>query len=76
MTMLTRNGARFKTAAQGRRETIGAANAHLVVIRRFGMCALMVLLAGGAATGVIALKTAIFLLRHHYHSLSAGSAIF
>ena len=33
------------------------------------MCALVVLLAGGAAAGVIALKTAIFFLRYHYHSL-------
>ena len=51
MTMLTHNGARFKSAAQGRRDTTGAANAHLAVIRRFGMCALMVLLAGGCAHG-------------------------
>jgi hypothetical protein len=78
MTILTHTGARFKPAAQssGRRDTAGAANAHLAVIRRFGMCALAVLLAGGAAAGVIALKTAIFFLRYHYHSLGAGSAIF
>jgi hypothetical protein len=36
------------------------------MIKRFYLCALAILLAGGAAAGVIALKTAIFFWRFHY----------
>src|SRR6478735_4931715 len=59
--MLTHTGAHLNPQSSGRRDTAGAANAHLAVIRHFGMYALVVLLAGGAAGGVIALKSAIFL---------------
>jgi hypothetical protein len=34
----------------------GAAEAHLAKIKRFGMCALTLLLVGGALTGIVALR--------------------
>jgi hypothetical protein len=34
----------------------GAAEARLATIKRFGMCALTLLLAGGALTGIVALR--------------------
>ena len=46
-----------------------AARAHLAVLKRFLLCALAVLVAGGAVGGVIALKTAVYFSRYH---LGAG----
>jgi hypothetical protein len=43
----------------------GAAKAHLATIKRFCMGALMVLMAAGALTAVIALKAAIYYWRFH-----------
>jgi hypothetical protein len=34
----------------------GAAEAHVAMIKRFGICALTILLAGSALAGIIALK--------------------
>jgi hypothetical protein len=52
MTMLTHTGNRFKPASysSGRRDTAGATpvGAHLEVVKRFCVCAVAVLLAGGA----------------------------
>jgi hypothetical protein len=44
----------------------GAARAYLTVIKRFCVCVLTVLLAGGALAAVIALKTAIYFWRSHF----------
>ena len=40
--------------------------ARLVMLKRFCLCALTVLLAGGAVAAVIALKTAIYFSYHHF----------
>jgi hypothetical protein len=70
MTMLTHAGGQFKPArySSGARDTAGtgATNAHLAMIQRFCMCALTILMAGGAVAGIIALKTAIALSRLGY----------
>jgi hypothetical protein len=42
-----------------------AARAHLTVIKRFCLCVLTVLLAGGALAAAIALKTAFSFWRFH-----------
>jgi hypothetical protein len=70
MTMLTHTCAPSKPAPHlsERRDTVGAgaADAHLAMIKRFCLCALTILVAGGAAAGVIALKAAIYFWRFHY----------
>jgi hypothetical protein len=67
MTMLTHTGGRFKPArcSSGGRDiaATGPANARMAMIKRFCLCALTVLVAGGALAGIIALKAAIFLSR-------------
>jgi urea transporter len=71
MTMLTHLGGPFKRApySSGKREAAvsGTAQAHLAVIKRFGICVLMALLVGSAVAGVMALKAAVFLSRFNYH---------
>lgn len=42
------------------------ATAHMAAIKRFCLCALVILLTGGALAGVIALKAAIYLARLNY----------
>jgi hypothetical protein len=69
MTMLTHiggpsNRARYSSARQVTASR-GTAKAHLATIKRFCMGALMVLMAAGALTGVIALKAAIYYWRFH-----------
>lgn len=70
MTMLTHTGNRFKPASYspGRRDTAGATpvGAHLAVFKRFCVCAVAVLLAGGAVTGIIAIRTAAYFWRFPY----------
>jgi hypothetical protein len=70
MTMLTHTGGRFKRAPHSsqRRDTVAArpAAAHLAMIKRFCMCALTVLAAGGAVAGIMALKIIAYLPRIHY----------
>jgi hypothetical protein len=69
MTILTHMGGpskrtRYSSARQGTFGK-GAAKAHLATIKRFCIGALMVLMAAGALTGVIALKAAIYYWRFH-----------
>lgn len=70
MTMLTHTGNRLKPASysSGRRATAGATpvGAHLAVFKRFCVCAVAVLLAGGAVAGIIAVKTAAYFWRFPY----------
>jgi hypothetical protein len=70
MTMLTHTRGPFERVpyASGRRDTAGAgaAQAHLAMIKRFCICALTMLVAGGAVAAVIALKTAVYLSRLNY----------
>ena len=70
MTMLTHAGNRFKPASysSGRRDIAGAApvGAHLATFKRFCVCAVAVLLAGGAVAGIMAVKTAAYFWRFPY----------
>jgi hypothetical protein len=60
MTMLMHTRGPFEGAPNSseRRDAAGAdaAEARLAMIKRFGICALALLLAGGALTGIVALK--------------------
>jgi hypothetical protein len=60
MTMLTHARGPFQrpTYSPERQDaaTPGAAEAHVAMIKRFCICALTILLAGGALAGIIALK--------------------
>ena len=60
MTMLTHARGPFQrsTYSPERQDaaTPGAAEAHVAMIKRFGICALTILLAGSALAGIIALK--------------------
>jgi hypothetical protein len=69
MTMLTHTRGPFKPApnSSGRHDTATAgADARLAMIKPFYMWAFAILLAGGAAAGLTALRTAIFVWRFHY----------
>jgi hypothetical protein len=70
MTMLTHPRGPFERAADssGRPDTVGAAaaKAHLATIKRFCICALTVLAAGGVLAAIIALKATIYLSRLNY----------
>lgn len=44
----------------------GTANAHMAMIKRFCVSALLALLAGGAVAGIMALKGAAYFWRFHY----------
>jgi hypothetical protein len=70
MTMLTHTRSPLERAAYSsqRRDTVAArpAAAHLAMIKRFCMCALTVLAAGGAVAGIMALKIIAYLPRIHY----------
>jgi hypothetical protein len=70
MTMLTHSRSLFEPAphSSARRGDTGqgAALARLAMIKRFYLCTLVAVLAGGAAAGMIALKTAIFFSRFHH----------
>ena len=67
MTMLTHTRNRFKPASHssGRRDTPGATpvGVHLAAFKRFCVCAVAVLFAGGAVAGIIAVKTAAYFWR-------------
>ena len=67
MTMLTHTGNRFKAVSysSGRRDRAGATpvGAHLAASKRFCVCAVAVLFAGGAVAGIIAVKTAAYFWR-------------
>jgi len=67
MTLLTHTGRPFERAAysSAKREQTGA-NAHLAMIKRFGLIALTSLLAISAVGGIIAMKTAAY-LSHFTH---------
>jgi hypothetical protein len=41
-------------------------DAHLAMVKRFCLCALAALLAGGAVAGIMALKVAALFWRLHY----------
>jgi hypothetical protein len=70
MTMLTHTRGRFERTAHssGRQGAIGtaAAKAHPATIKRFCICALTLLAAGGALAAIIALKAAIYVPRFNY----------
>ena len=61
MTMLMHTRGPFERAPSSleRQDAAGAdrAEARLAMIKRFGICALTLLLAGGALTGIVALRT-------------------
>ena len=61
MTMLMHTRGPFERAPNSpeRQDATGAdaAEARLAMIKQFGMCALTLLLAGGALTGSVALRT-------------------
>ena len=61
MTMLMHTRGPFERAPNSteRQDATGtdAAEARLAMIKQFGMCALTLLLAGGALTGIVALRT-------------------
>jgi hypothetical protein len=70
MTMLTHTGGPLERAlySSHRRDTVAArpAAARLAMIKRFCISALMVLAAGGAVAGIMALKIIAYLPRIHY----------
>jgi hypothetical protein len=70
MTMLTHTRGPFDAAPHpsGARDTFSteAAAAHLATIKRFCVCAVMALAAGGAVTAVIGLRTATYFWRFHF----------
>jgi hypothetical protein len=70
MTMLTPARGPFARASYSSElrgsAKAGAANAHLAMIKRFCVSALLALLAGGAVAGIMALKAAAFFWRFHY----------
>jgi hypothetical protein len=69
MTVLVHIRGPFKPApySSGGHDTAGAgADAHPAMIKRFYLWAFAILLAGGGAAGLIALRTAIFVWRFHY----------
>ena len=71
MTMLTHTRGPLDWApysSQGR-DSVAArpAAAQLAMIKRFCMCALTVLAAGGAIAAIIALKAAAFIWVFHYY---------
>jgi hypothetical protein len=53
--------------SSGRRDAVGAGPAQVTMIKRFCMCALAALVAGGAVAGIVALKTAIYFWRFNYY---------
>ncbi|HWN78875.1 MAG TPA: hypothetical protein VNN81_13570 [Bradyrhizobium sp.] len=71
MTMLTHTRVPFERVpySSGRRDAARAevAQAQLATIKRFCVCALTVVLAGGALAAIIALKAAVYFLRFSYH---------
>jgi hypothetical protein len=71
MTMLAHTGGSFKPARRsaGGQDTAGraTAQAHLAMIKRFGISALTVIAAGGALAAIIALKAALFVWVYHYY---------
>ena len=70
MTMLTHTGGYARPASHlsGGRDAPGtdSANAHMAMIKRFGMGALTTLILGGVLGGIVALKVAVFLSRSNY----------
>ena len=71
MTMLTHARGPFQrpTYSPDRQDvaTPGAAEAHVAMIKRFGICALTILLAGSALAGIIALKAIAVLHNLNIH---------
>jgi hypothetical protein len=64
MAMLTHDLERtFRPSEAQQRVRAGTASAHLAMIKRFCLCALTILLAGGTLAAAIALKTAIYFWR-------------
>jgi hypothetical protein len=66
MTMLAHGFDGPVDATKKRDRVKGTAKAHLPAVKRFCLCALAILSAGGLLTGAIALKTAIYFWRHHF----------
>jgi hypothetical protein len=66
MTMLTHGFDGPADSAESRDLLKGAAKSHLPAIKRFCLCALAILSAGGLLAGAIALKTAIYFWRHGF----------
>lgn len=70
MTMLMHTRAPLERGSYSseRRDAAAArpARAHLAVIKRFCLCALAALMAGGAVAGIMAIKVAAAFWRFHY----------
>jgi hypothetical protein len=68
MTLLTHTGRPFERPpySSAKRERTGAANAHLAMIKRSCVIALMSFLALSAVGGIVALKTVAY-LSHFTH---------
>lgn len=67
MTMLTHiRGPLERAAYAPARADSVARDARIAMIRRVCWSALMILLAFGALTGIVALKTAVYFWRYHY----------
>ena len=66
MTMLTPGFDRAVDPSERREPVEDTAGAQLSAIKRFGLHALMVLVASGMLAGVIALKTALVFWRFHF----------
>ena len=70
MTMLTHTHAPFERspyAPQQPDAETDAAATRFAAVKRICLCTVAALLAGGAMTGIIALRTAIYLARFNYH---------
>lgn len=70
MTMLTHIRSPFTPVSYSseRRDSAGAdtANAHMATIKRFCLCALVALVAGGGVGAILALRTAAYFWRFHH----------
>jgi len=66
MAMLTHDFERpVRRSSKQRRVGSDADRSYTAVLKRLFLCALTVLLAGGAVAGIIALKTAVYFARYH-----------
>jgi hypothetical protein len=67
MTMLTHiRGPRERAVYSPARTNTVAADARIAMIQRVCWSALMILLAGGTLTGIVALKASVYFWRYHY----------
>ena len=67
MTLLLHGSDRVSPSSDVRATAADAVRAHLPAIKRLCLTVFVILLAGGALAGVIALKTAIYFWRFGFH---------